>query len=159
MVKKVSTILLAAVLIFSFAMITGCSKKETTSTTPANTTSATQSTQPADTTPKAPTFSVGMTVAAKYYDNDYYLAEIKAVNNDKYDVAYADGDKASIYASDMKEIPAKLTLTTGDKVLAVWTKAKFYSGTVQEVKASGAVIKWDDGSAPSEVAFGKIIKK
>lgn len=158
MVKKLSTTLLAVLLIFSFGMMVGCSTKEPSSTTPANT-STTQSTQPADTTPKAPTFKVGMTVAAKYYDNDYYLAEIKAINNDKYDVAYADGDKASVYASDLKEIPAKLTLATGDKVLAVWQKAKFYPGTVQEVKASGAVIKWDDGSAPSEVAFGKIIKK
>lgn len=154
MAKRLTTVLLAAVLIFSLGMITGCSKKETASTTPTNTTS----TQPADTTPKAPVFSVGMTVAAKWKDNNYYLAEIKAVNNDKYDVAYADGDKGTVSASDMKEVPAKPALKTGDKVLAVWTTAKFYSGTVQEVKESGAVIKWDDGTAPSEVAFGKIVK-
>lgn len=153
MVKRLSTILLAAVLIFSLGIMAGCSKKETTSTTPTNTTA----TQPADTTPKGPTFSVGMTVAAKWKDNNYYLAEIKAVNNDKYDVAYADGDKGTVSADDMKEVPAKPTLKTGDKVLAVWTTAKFYSATVQEVKASSAVIKWDDGTAPSEVAFGKII--
>lgn len=157
MVKRVSTVLLVAVLIISFGMITGCSKKENATTTPTNTTSTTQTTQ--TTTPAAPTFSVGMTVAAKWKDNYYYLAEIKAVNSDKFDVAYADGDKATVPSGDLKEIPAKLTLKTGDKVLAVWDKSRFYPGTVQEVKAGGAVIKWDDGSSPSEVAFGKIIKQ
>lgn len=162
MVKKASTILLVAVMIFSLGMMAGCSKKETASTTPVNTTSSTQSTQsaqPADTTPKAPTFAVGMKVAAKWKDNNYYLAEIKAINNDKYDVSYADGDKGTVSASDMKEIPAKPALKTGDKVLAVWTTAKFYSATVQEVKANSAIVKWDDGTAPSEVAFGKIVKQ
>lgn len=159
MVKRVSTILLAAVLICSIGIVAGCSKKETASPAPANTTSTPQSTPPADTTPKAPTFSVGMTVAAKWQDNNYYLAEIKAVNNDKFDVAYADGDTATVTVGDLKAIPAQPTLKAGDKVLAVWDKARFYSGTVQEVKASGALVKWDDGSTPSEVPFGKIIKQ
>ena len=158
MKKNISTIVLAVVLIFGLAMIIGCSNKQTSSTTPTNTTT-TQNTEPKDSTPKAPTFSVGMTVAAKWADNNFYLAEIKAINNDKYDVAYADGDKYTVSVGDLKEIPPKPALKTGDKVLAVWDKARFYSGTVQEVKADGVLVKWDDGSTPSEVAFGKIIKQ
>jgi hypothetical protein len=100
----------------------------------------------------------GMTVAAKWTDDNYYLAKIKAVNGDKYDVDYADGTKGTVTADQIKEIPAKPKLVKGDKVLAVWAGAKFYSGTVEEVKPNGAIVKWDDGSSPSLVTFGKIIK-
>ncbi len=159
MIKRTSWLLLVVVFILGIGMIAGCSKKETTSTIPTNTSSTGPSIQTAQNPAKSPTFTVGMTVAAKWSDGSYYLAEIKAVNNDKFDVAYADGDKGSVPASDIKEIPAKLTLAAGDKVFAVWNNAKFYSGTVQEVKTSGAVIKWDDGTTASEVPFGKIIKQ
>ena len=55
-------------------------------------------------------------------------------------------------------VAAKWTLKAGNKVLAVWAGSKFYSGTIKEIKENGAVITWDDGTADSEVAFGKILK-
>ena len=106
----------------------------------------------------APSFTVGMTVAAKWSGEQYYLAVIKTAKDDKFDVEYADGTKGAVTSAEMKVIPATLTLAKGDKVLAVWSGAKFYPGTVEEAKATGALVKWDDGSAPSEVAFGKIMK-
>ena len=103
-------------------------------------------------------FVPGMSVAAKWSDGGYYLAVIKASNDGNYEVEYADGTQGSVSEGDMLEIPATVKLTAGDKVIAVWAGAKFYTGTVQEVKPDGAVVKWDDGSEPSLVEFGKIVK-
>ena len=90
-----------------------------------------------------------MTVAAKWSGEQYYLAVIKAAN----------GTKGAVTSAEMKIIPAKLTLVKGDKVLAVWSAGgRFYTGIVEEPTATGARIKGDDGSAPSEVPFGRIIK-
>jgi len=107
----------------------------------------------------APNFTVGKTVAAKWSDDNYYLAKIKAVTDGKYEIDYEDGSQGTVSEEEMKEIPAKPVLNVGDKVLAVWSGGKFYSGTVEEVKAKGAIVKWDDGSEPSMVEFGKIIKE
>jgi len=99
------------------------------------------------------------TVAAKWTDGNYYLATIKNINGDKYDVFYADNTNGTVTEADMKVIPAKLELKAGDKVWAVWGPAKFYSAVVKEVKSSSALVAWDDGSSPEEVPFGKIMKQ
>jgi len=103
-------------------------------------------------------FKVGMTVAAKWTDNNYYLATITSINGDKYAVDYTDGSKGEVKATDLKVTNEKSELKAGNKVLAVWAGSKFYSGTIKEMKENGAVITWDDGTADSEVAFGKILK-
>lgn len=100
----------------------------------------------------------GMTVAAKWTDNNYYLATITSINGDKYAVDYTDGSKGEVKSSDLKVPNEKSELKAGNKVLAVWAGSKFYSGTIKEIKESGAVITWDDGTEDSEVAFGKILK-
>lgn len=103
-------------------------------------------------------YTVGMTVAAKWTDNEFYLANITAVNGDKCSVDYTDGSKGEVKIADLKQIAEKSELKVGDKVLAVWSGSKFYSGTIKEMKESGATITWDDGTADSEVAYGKILK-
>lgn len=103
-------------------------------------------------------FSEGMTIAAKWSDNNYYLAVISKIENDIVNVNYTDGTEGSVTKSDLKVIPTTLNLNIGDKVLAVWAGSRFYPGTVEQVTTTGALVKWDDGSAPSEVLFGQIIK-
>ncbi len=103
-------------------------------------------------------FPDGASVAAKWSDGEYYLAVIKSCTDGNYEVDYADGSQGTVSEGAIKFIPAKLVLTAGDKVYAVWSGAKFYPGTVEKVTAKGAVIRWDDGSEPSEVEFGKIFK-
>jgi len=105
-----------------------------------------------------PQFKVGTSVAAKWADSNYYLATIASITGDKYSVNYADGTSGDVVLADLKLFTEKENLKTGDKVLAVWAGAKLYSGKIKELKATGAMITWDDGSAESEVAFGKILK-
>jgi len=105
-----------------------------------------------------PQFKVGMDVAAKWADNNYYLATISGIDGEKYAIDYADGTKGEAIKADMKAFTEKDDLKTGDKVLAVWAGAKLYSGIVKEMKETSAMVAWDDGSAPSEIAYGKILK-
>jgi hypothetical protein len=103
-------------------------------------------------------FKVGTSVAAKWADNNYYLATISAISGDKYTVNYADGTSGDAVLTDLKLFTDKEDLKVGDKVIAVWAGAKLYSAKIKELKPTGAMVTWDDGSADSEVAFGKILK-
>jgi hypothetical protein len=103
-------------------------------------------------------FSVGKTVACKWTDNNYYLAKIANINDDKYFVDYADGTQGEVNETDLRILTPKEDLKTGDKVLAVWAGVKFYSGKIIEMKEKNALVIWDDGSAQSEVEYDKILK-
>jgi len=105
-----------------------------------------------------PKFKSGMTIAAKWADNNYYLATIISLKGDRYEVDYADGTKGEVVLGDMKILTEKEKLKVGDKVLAVWSGAKFYAATIKELKNKGAVVTWEDGTAESEVDYGKILK-
>ena len=107
---------------------------------------------------KGTDFSKGTTVAAKWSDNNYYLATISEIKDGKYSVDYADGTKGEVTEDDLKALTPKEEIKAGDKVLAVWAGAKFYSGKILELNEKNALIMWDDGSAQSEVDINKILK-
>jgi hypothetical protein len=104
-------------------------------------------------------FEVGQSVAARWSDGNMYLAVIRAIDGDNYKVDYADGDKGTVQKHQMIPLRTRPVLQAGDKVMAVWTRARFYSGVVAEVQGGGVIVRWDDGSSPSFVAFGKVYKK
>jgi len=101
-------------------------------------------------------YTVGMTVAAKWTDGNYYLATITKIESGKYFVKYADGAEGEAKDYDLRNTAKKSDLSNGKKVIAVWVGSKFYSGTIKELKPSVAVISWDDGTADSEVEYDKI---
>lgn len=98
--------------------------------------------------------------AVKWTGDSWYLATIVSAVENNYTVAYADGDKKSgIKNNEIKHLPKNPTFKVGAKVMAVWsTGAKFYSGSVIEVGKKKFKVKWDDGSSPSWVEVGKILK-
>lgn len=106
----------------------------------------------------SPSFSPGQTMAAKWTDGNWYLAKIESVSGGRYNVLYADGDRGSVAQDQIQVIPMRPHLIAGERVLAVWSGAKFYSGIILEVRGNGAVVKWDDGSTPSLVEYGKILR-
>lgn len=103
--------------------------------------------------------SLGQQVSAQWSDGNWYLAKIDSVSGNTFNVTYADGEKGAVKMEEIRSIPSNMALKAGDRVLAVWSEARFYGGVVQSVDADGATIKWDDGSSPSKVFFGKIIKE
>ena len=101
----------------------------------------------------------GDTCAVKWTGDSWYLATIVSAVDNNYTVAYADGDKKSgVKNTEIKHIPKNPKFDVGAKVMAVWSGAKLYSGKVVEVGDKKWKVKWDDGSAPSWVDAGKILK-
>ncbi len=110
---------------------------------------------PADNDP----YKVGTHVAAKWSDGNYWGATIVGNADGKYQMKFDDGTSQDVSASDLKMITPKADIKVGDKVLAVWmSNGRMYNGTVEELKDDGAMVKWDDGSAPSLVAYSNITK-
>jgi hypothetical protein len=100
----------------------------------------------------------GQTACARW-SGTWYLATVTAANGDQWDVLYADGDRATLAAADLHELPGDPGLQAGDKVLAIWNNgARFYAGEVMETCQLSYKVKWDDGSDPSWVPAGKILK-
>ncbi len=132
------------------ALVAGCGSSGSGDQTTAGTADAT-------TAASAGPFAAGDTVAAKWIDGHLYLATVKSVDGDAVTVTYADdGTSASVAQSDVRPIP-QATFAAGDRVLACYSKGKFYAGKVTEADGSSYMIAWDDGSAPSTVEAGKII--
>jgi len=96
-----------------------------------------------------------MTIAAKWTDNNYYLATISSIKGDAYAIDYTDGSNGEVKITDLKILSEKSELNVGNTVIAVWAGSKFYPGKIKEIKVTGAIITWDDGTADSEVAYGK----
>lgn len=112
------------------------------------------------TPPTSGDIPVGSRVASKWADGNYWAATVTDSTGTTYKVKYDDGTNGTNTIDKLKLLSDTITLEKGDKVLAVWSSnGRFYDGVVQEVKTTSAIIQWDDGSAPSEVVLGKIIKK
>lgn len=133
----------------------GCGGTSAPTTEPVTTKTQEAKTQ---VTAVAETFNAGDTVAAEWQSDNWYYATIKTVTGDNYAVDYADGTSGTVTKDKLKVLDKNLKLAVGDKVMAVWSGARFYSGVVQDLKEGGATVKWDDGSDPSFVELGKIYK-
>lgn len=120
---------------------------------PASVPAATTSTAPA-----SAAFKVGDRVAAPF-GGALYLGSVTAINGDKASVIYDDDQQTrEVSLSDLTLVVPK-TWNVGDKVMAVWSSAKFYPGTITAANGDTYTVKWDDGSAPTDVAAAKIFAK
>ncbi len=104
-------------------------------------------------------FAAGDMVAAEWGAGSLYLAEVMAVSDDgMLTVKYVDDDteddltEGEVIAIEEKE------WAVGDRVLGVWSVAKFYSGTIESADGNEYIVTWDDGSDPSAVTADMIIE-
>jgi hypothetical protein len=118
---------------------------------------ATEDTTAASAAPAAAAIVAGDSVAATWTDGNLYLATVTSIDGDAVAVKYSDdGTSASLPAAQVRPIP-QTTFAVGDRVLAVWSKGRFYAGRVTEATDTSYVVAWDDGSTPSTVQAGQII--
>lgn len=102
----------------------------------------------------------GAKVAAVWGTDSWYTATVSTVKGNQYDVAYDDGTTGTVDAAGIKILPTDPQIGVGDSVMAAWQGgAKLYSGVVTEIQGDDYIVKWDDGSEPSPIAKGKILKK
>lgn len=104
-------------------------------------------------------FSVGQSVAAVWSDGNLWLADVTSIDGDKITVKYVDDSSTkTVSAADVRPIPNKAWMV-GDEVKAVWSSGRFYDGTITKANGTAYEVKWEDGSAPSEVVGSKIIAR
>jgi len=102
-------------------------------------------------------FEVGDTVAAEWDDGYLYLSEVTAVDDTEITVTYLDDDTSGTLDATQVFMVEEKEWEVDDRVLAVWSIARFYSGTVSAVEGSDYMVTWDDGSEPSLVTPDMII--
>lgn len=116
--------------------------------------------------PKPPEFAAlapralakGDEVAARWR-REWYLATIASVEEGVYSVRYADGDTGTLTLADLVPIAKPSEVQEGDRVLACWAgKPRLYPGVVLSVTGKTCKVKWEDGSTPSDVAFGQMAR-
>jgi hypothetical protein len=101
---------------------------------------------------------VGDMVAAEWTPSSLYLAEVTTIEDDgSMTVIYQDDQSEAVVAEEGIFPIVEKEWAVGDRVLAVWAVAKFYSGTIEEVEGEEYIVSWDDGSDPSAVAADQII--
>lgn len=98
----------------------------------------------------------GTAVAAKQKTH-WYLATVTDHEGENLKVRFYDQEEMTLPPQEVKLPLAAKEVKEGADVLAVWKTGQFYPGTVKAVTKTGALIRWHDGSPPSEAEFGKII--
>ena len=99
-------------------------------------------------------FKKGDSVAVSWDDDGIYLATVEEIDGDTAQVFdIYDEEVREVSISELVAVPQR-KWKKGDRVLAVWSVGRFYEGTVQEEKSDGVyIVKWDDGSSPSEAEY------
>lgn len=104
-------------------------------------------------------FAVGDSVAAEWSDGNLYLAEVTAVGDDgTITVTYLDDNTEGVLDDSVVFAVEEKTWEVGDRVLAVWAVARFYSGTIESMDGDDYIVAWDDDSTPSTVTTDQIIE-
>ena len=97
--------------------------------------------------------SIGEMVAAQWF-HDWYRARITANINGTYAVLYDDASKGRLAPDDLIAIASRSEIHVGDRVLACWeNKPRMFPGKVESINDKTVTVRWEDGSAPSEVAL------
>ncbi len=104
-----------------------------------------------------PALEPGAMVAAQFKDGNWYKGEIDSVDGDTFVVNSVDGRQAYLKKDKIKVLDPAIQLKTGQPVAALYGSERFYAGSIQKLEAGGAVIKWQDGTAPSFVKSVNII--
>ena len=100
----------------------------------------------------------GEMVAAQW-KTDWYRARITGEINGTYAVRYDDNTTGKLPAGEMIPLAKAADIRVGDRVLACWgDDGQMYPGRVKAIQAEKATIRWDDGSAASEVALSALAR-
>ena len=104
------------------------------------------------------TYKTGEHVVAKWGSSSFWYGTVKGKHGDKYAVKYGDGTSGEVAASDMVPMSKVSDVHVGERVMACWhsCKSPLYLGTVQAKTGNAVTVKWQDGSAPSDVKAGEI---
>jgi hypothetical protein len=106
-------------------------------------------------------YIVGDKVMAAYTNMKFYSGSIDKIEKDGAIVKWADRSAPIFVKFNMISLPfpVKTDYNVGEKVMAKWLNSSYYSGSIEKIEKEGAVVKWDDGSAPIFVKFNMMYLK
>lgn len=107
-----------------------------------------------------PRLVVGDPVAANWIDGYLYLATIEGIEGNAVTVRYADDlSTRTVEVTEVRAIPAR-EWKPGDRVLASWSTGRFLEGAIKsKISTVTYEVKWQDGAAPSDVNYRRIITR
>ena len=86
---------------------------------------------------------VGDPVFAQWSDGHFYPAQVTSVSGKNCRIYYPDGYDYSVGPGQY--MLNRHTYRTGEKVIAMWTNKKWYSGTIGEIQGNRLFILYSDG--------------
>jgi hypothetical protein len=102
--------------------------------------------------------AIGQVVAAQWH-HDWYRARIAYNVNGTYAVLYDDQTTGKLALDDLIPVARANEIRAGDRVLACWNgQPKMYPGKVESVKDQTATVRWEDGTAPSQVPLNAVAR-
>lgn len=100
--------------------------------------------------------AIGDVVAAQWF-RDWYRAKITANINGTYAVLYDDQTKGRLAPNDLIPAARANEIRAGDRVLACWDgKPRMFPGKVESIKDQAVTVRWEDGSAPTQVPLNAV---
>jgi hypothetical protein len=89
----------------------------------------------------------------------YYTCTVLAFDGVRYQLGWDDGSAPTWEPADHVIVPMPATPSNtgpGMHVAAMWKDNRYYGGRLQSMSASGLLVAWDDGSAPTWVDGTKV---
>jgi hypothetical protein len=100
--------------------------------------------------------AIGQVVAAQWHQ-EWYRAKVTHNINGTYAVLYDDQTKGRLALDDLIPIARPNEIRTGNRVLACWDgKPKMYPGKVESISGQTVTVRWEDGSAPTQVPLDAV---
>ena len=102
--------------------------------------------------------AIGDMVAAQWF-RDWYRGKITANINGTYAVLYDDASKGRLAQDDLIPLVRPNEVRIGDRVLACWDNGpRMFPGKVESINRQTATVRWEDGTAPTEVPLTAIAR-
>ncbi|MBS0658399.1 MAG: caspase family protein [Verrucomicrobia bacterium] len=101
--------------------------------------------------------AAGQIVAAQW-NRQWWRGRVRAFEDGLYAVRYDDETDGTLALDELIPI-APAAVRVGDRVLACWAgKARMYPGRVEKIGPKAATIRWEDGTAPTEVPLEAVAR-
>ncbi len=102
--------------------------------------------------------SIGAIVAAQW-KSAWYRARITEVRDGTYAVRYDDETSGRVALPGLVPVARLNELLVGDRVLACWDgQPRMYPGWVGAVSGQNVIVRWEDGTAPTQVPVNAVAR-
>jgi hypothetical protein len=104
----------------------------------------------------APAFGPGAAAIVRQGKKGLDICQIVSTAKGGFSVEYPSGKRETVKSQNLVPVPDRPVFRKGDAVLAVWSGAILYPGTISAISPAGYTVAWDDGSGHQIVPLGML---